>query len=702
LQAFSRLGAFSGWKPEEVLSNVADVFGGNPQQELPQSRGQRIAQLDPRIPFVEAAKSMQGGNQIAGTLKALEGVATVPFNAVGLAAEGYRSLPAPLNVLAVPFDAAAVIPAAAAGVTDFAARALDYVVPSNRAVADVTGIPQGAIDETANALGGLNRALAAYVAPAAIARGVAGVRPSARASQIKHQTKAGAVAGAGESLPEMRRAGSFAAEFNVPLGKTSSSGGNLVATGAEQARAIVRDLDVALNEKIIKPATESGQFIDGNSVLRAYEDMRAEYLNAVTPKRSALATLDRMIADTKSRLSRSTVPGRLTPVEAQELKVLNNKYLEDFYRSVERKGGSLNPIEKIEKQVLARGTRELREQLESLDPQVRDINWTEGAGLELANAIESYAKARLKRDPSLTRGAGITAAAAGRPSGAGLFAATELMLFRPFRYAYHKAMSKAMGKVAGSPREFMRPGEVRPYTAPPDATRPPRGLLPPGPIPLPSGPDPSRVWSTPAEYAVPEGVQAKPTTGTSMRLRGDDFPEFPPLPQPKPKAVEVPKPQYAPSAEPATPRAIGMDAVRRHTDLFPTMSRIGKIRPEWVIDAKTGKVKMADEYLVFDRQHLDMKRPSLEAVKARGGKIEGSADLTAQELGFADIEALRSAYQSEYNLFTQLWNDPQMAAEQYGVVSAPRKPVASQGFDMKDVPFGLLPFLAMQMVGDRK
>lgn len=471
LSAFSRLDAFSGWKPDEILSNVADVFGANPQQQLPQSPSERIAQLDPRSKFIEAAKQMQGGNQIAGTLNALTGVATAPFNAFGVAAEGYRQIPIVGKALAAPFDAMSAIPNAAGGVVRGAGQMLDALVPSNATLSDATGIPQPPIDETSRALGGLTEAAASYVLPTAGLRSVAKIRPAAARSQIKHQTKAGAVVGAGESIPDMRRAGAFAAEFNVPLGKTQVRGGEVVASGAEAARGIVGELSKALDEKIIRPATEAGKSIDGNAVLRAYEDMRLEYLNAVTPKRSAVATLDRMIGATKERLSRTQTPGRLTPLEAQELKVLNNRYLEDFYRSVERKGGSLSPIEKVEKQVLARGTRSLREQLEEIDPQVRKINWTSGAGLELSNAIDEFAKARLRRDPSLTRGSGITAAAAGRPSGVGLFAVTELMLFRPFRYAYHKAMSRAMGRIAGTQSEFARPDKVRTYSQPTQPTQ---------------------------------------------------------------------------------------------------------------------------------------------------------------------------------------------------------------------------------------
>jgi len=134
------------------------------------------------------------------------------------------------------------------------------------------------------------------------------------------------------------------------------------------------------------------------------------------------------------------------------------------------------------------------------------------------------------------------------------------------------------------------------------------------------------------------------------------------------------------------PAPIGIDAVRRYRDLFPTMSGMGKIRPSWVLDAKTGKVKMADEYLVFDESHLDRTRPSADDVRAKGGRIEGDGDLMAQERGFPDFESFRKGYEADYDIFKKLRNDPVLAEEQYGVTSRPpKKPDGDLGL----VPFAL-------------
>lgn len=162
------------------------------------------------------------------------------------------------------------------------------------------------------------------------------------------------------------------------------------------------------------------------------------------------------------------------------------------------------------------------------------------------------------------------------------------------------------------------------------------------------------------------------------------------------------EPQFVQQEGISTPRAIGIDAVRRHPDLFPAMSRVGKITPSWVIDAKTGAVKLADEFLVFDRSHLNLKRPSTEMVKAKGGRLEGNGDLAAQAAGFEDFETFRNAYEGEYALFNKMRNDPTMAAEQYGVVRDKPKAKPQSSSDM-NVPFQwIIPILAQQMLSDRR
>jgi len=426
-------------------------------------------------PFRGALQNLQAGNTAAGTMDAIVGTAQLPFAPIQVAAEGYRNLPSVIpvalggdvpgsqtkgNILAAPFDAAAMIPSAGAGIARGLADILNWVGPSDETIAGATGVPQEKIEATGKSLGALNETVGAFLAPTAIPGVARGVGRRAEASQIKHQAKTGAVVGAGESLPDMRRAGSFAAQFNIKRpGKLNTKGGEVVPVGAEQAQAVVREYHKALNDKIIEPATKAGKTIDGNLILKGLDEMKSEYLRSVSPDRAALAAIDRAREAAKERLKASD--GVLTPKQAQELKVLGNKYLEQFYKKVERRGGSLTPLEQVKHQTLANQVATLREQLEAIDPQVKQLNWASGAGLELAAAMESFAKAKLKQDPSLTRGSGMTAAASGRGYGMGLFAITELALFRPFRYAYHKAMGKAMGKIAGTPPEFAPADKVR-------------------------------------------------------------------------------------------------------------------------------------------------------------------------------------------------------------------------------------------------
>jgi hypothetical protein len=296
------------------------------------------------------------------------------------------------------------------------------------------------------------------------------VKQGASIKGIKHATKAGAFAG--EDLGGMRRAGEFGAEFKMPKeSKTTvikGKGGKPEISSIQSVKSqrVISELANELETKILKPATEAGVMIDVNPVLDIYKKMHNEYLNDLTPKRSAIRLLERMIVDTEVALGKTQTPGRLTPIEAQRLKMRNNKILNDFYKEVERRGGSLSPLEKVEKQVLSKGTEFLREQIEKLHPDIPKINWTEGAAIEMRNAANDYVKARLRKDPALARGSGVTSAAHGSPAGIGLYAISELTTFRPFRLAYHRWMARQMHRLSGQPSEFIRPGEVGKYQPP--------------------------------------------------------------------------------------------------------------------------------------------------------------------------------------------------------------------------------------------
>lgn len=91
---------------------------------------------------------------------------------------------------------------------------------------------------------------------------------------------------------------------------------------------------------------------------------------------------------------------------------------------------------------------------------------------------------------------------------------------------------------------------------------------------------------------------------------------------------------------------------------FPLLSRYGagSIRPDWVLDHRTGKVRMAGEYESFPKVLLDLEnKPTASDVAAAGGRIAGTKwDLEAQSLqekmlwlGIEDGEALRERLLAE-------------------------------------------------------
>lgn len=85
---------------------------------------------------------------------------------------------------------------------------------------------------------------------------------------------------------------------------------------------------------------------------------------------------------------------------------------------------------------------------------------------------------------------------------------------------------------------------------------------------------------------------------------------------------------------------------------FPLLSHfgIGGIRPDWVIDRRTGEVCLSGEYKSLPKTLLDLQgKPTVAEVQAAGGRITGMKwDLEAQVLqeqmpwlGLEDGESLR-------------------------------------------------------------
>lgn len=564
----------------------------------------------PAVPLGVAAELAGEIPYVGPTIKSgIEGLASIPpaiFRTGTKAVEGLlqinRALPLPIRLM------------------NPALAALSELSSNEQ---KILGQSPSEYQQTKQSVGGLGSTVSQYAAPViASSLGAPFARqPSTLIGQTepssfqlageklkaKSAQKIGATLGAGESLESMRRSGQFVSEFGIPITGATMEAGKLRPTGSVKSLDVVDRLNQELNSKIIDPATQQGAVVNGSAILDTYGRMRDEYLNSLSPKRASIAILDRLIQSTRERLQRTELPGNFTPRELQDLKVKNNRILEDFYRSIERRGGTLSPEQKVEMQGIARATDEARTAIERLHPDVGKINWTEGAGLEVANAIERYYKKRIGQDPSLARGSGITAAAAGRPAGVGLFGLSELALFKPFRIAYNRFLNQIGTRVSGSPSEFISPGEVQQYSSPPDATR---GLLPAAPIITPPPPDASGIRpGTPPfiHYGIAPRVPLLPPAR-----------EMPGSPSVTPATPFVPRPTEAGTPQPFTlPDNLRM--MPKSSFSIPPAFR-QKMMDELGIprESQIGDVELAN---LYDLAGLNKSAPLSEAPVSRGGSM---------------------------------------------------------------------------------
>lgn len=283
--------------------------------------------------------------------------------------------------------------------------------------------------------------------------------------------KIGELAGAGQNLAEAQRAGQFFTEFDIASPKKSTTvtgkfGSELASKGAEQSRAIVEQLNKGLDD-IVNQSTEAGVIKDAKPILDSAIDLYKAAQQEFLPNKTLLRKMEHELRDLAETMDANG--GQLTPRQIQDFKVRNNALLKQIYEKKSR--GSLNERQEARESILLESNAHLRKTIETLHSDVGRINWTEGAGLDLANAFDKFLEKQLGKDPSLARGSGITSAAAGRRSGQVLFGLTELSTYAPFRMAYNRFLAKAYGAYAGTGRGMIRPGEIKPYQPGPDATK---------------------------------------------------------------------------------------------------------------------------------------------------------------------------------------------------------------------------------------
>ena len=300
----------------------------------------------------------------------------------------------------------------------------------------------------------------------AVGLAIPGAKPTVQKSALKARTrtatKIGALAEAGENLPLARRAGQYIAEEKIPITKKTYAQGErgleMKSTGALEAESMTGKLANEMNSKIIDPATQAGVVIDGTELVKKATEIHDTALTELIPDQATLMRYEREIKQLQKTVEANN--GKITPRQAQDFKTRNNALLQEIYQRAQ--GGKLTEKQAARQKVLLETNRGLREQLESIDPQIRGINWTEGAGLDVTKALNKYLEYRMGKDPSLARGTAISGAARGVKPLMALFAWSELVLYKPFRITFNKLLNRTATRISGAKSEFVRPGTIKP------------------------------------------------------------------------------------------------------------------------------------------------------------------------------------------------------------------------------------------------
>lgn len=463
-------------------SQLGGIPQQQPQRERPLYRRINEQATAPLNLMGKGSQQIGRGNYAAGVQNLMAGGLSAPFAPIGVATELAGEIPVVGPTIKEGLQGLASIPPwlfnVGRGGIQEGLNLLGFTPDKERQVLGQTPQQYGETQEATQTLGDVGSyfAIPALTKATGSKLGPATRRFGERIREASAEKIGGAI-GAGESVPMMRRAGQFMAEEKIPVGVRQST----TKRGALMASEKASQLNQALNEKILDPATKSGSLVDVRTVLNPLKEIRRQLAEALPPDRAGVRALDQMINDAQARMKSGETPGFLTPNDAQNLKVQNNQILSRYYEKVERVGESL---ENMKKRGRAEVNSELRRAIEELDPQIKGINWTEGAALEVSKALEQFYEARLRRDPAWIRGSGITGAAAGRGSSVGLYAITELFAFRPFRVKYNKMVNQIGRVLSRMESEFTRPGDIRPFRPGTPFVPPPAGvpIAPSGPI----------------------------------------------------------------------------------------------------------------------------------------------------------------------------------------------------------------------------
>lgn len=279
----------------------------------------------------------------------------------------------------------------------------------------------------------------------------------------------GARAGADRLMGSALQAGGTLGRAKELSRFANERGITLTPEGSLKAQNIVQSLQYDINEGIINPLTANGMFVKRSAVRQSLEKMLdVMKKEEILPDQSAIRAIEKQLESLKA--SEATHGEYMTPRAAQDFKVKNNQILGKYYDKRNQMFGSVKQAAKSEG--LASATAGLRSELESLHPELRGLNWTEGIGLELSKAIDTYLLEKYQ-GKSGASSRSVYHAATGHPAGI-LHSAYDLLGTRAFRSKLAVALDKLgrtmTGEGVGPLNRLRNPVQPNPPVA---------GLLPP-------------------------------------------------------------------------------------------------------------------------------------------------------------------------------------------------------------------------------
>ena len=455
----------------------------------------------PKELWQQGVQQAKRGNWYAGGLNLANAAAAGAFSPISIANEAMR---AQVPVVGKPM----------ANVADFLfslpSKAVDYGTNKLSDYLRSTGIPErtlnlGMSPKNAQEASEAQQRMLGNVStvallPEVVKRGGSTLRGTGGAMESVASKLAGKAFGAGENFMRTRELGKFAQEHGIALSEKGYNKSSNLATA----------LNDEIQNKIIQPATQAGVLIDGQGYVQALEGFKDKLNNRAVPDRASLVAVDRMINAAKERLTRTDNPGKLTPDEAQQMKVENNQILSEVYKRL-AEGGNITERGVAKKAALMKLTDKLRFQLEDIHPELKNVNWHEGQALQLKNAIYDH----LNR---MARGEGSTnVVARGGMGKAMTLSIYDMLHLKPISSHVAVLLGKAGRTMSGNKPNIVT-GVENPFQAPPQV----------GGMPVSGNP-----------------------TGTPPDVQDARFSEIPPkqLPPSQPKQLTGGTPPVEPPAE---------------------------------------------------------------------------------------------------------------------------------------------------------